>query len=74
MAHRKLTVENFAGSTQATVEGLLQFTFLADGTVEINLASNQVEVERQGTRYIVRPSTIDLVPYDPSPQTDERAL
>jgi hypothetical protein len=74
MAHPKFTVDTFGGSTQATVEGLLQLTLLADGTVEINLANTQVEVERMGTRYIVRPSTLDLVPYDPSPQAAEWAL
>ncbi len=57
MAHPQLTVETVAGSTQATVEGLFQMTLLEDGSVEINLAGKHVEVERNGTLYIVRHET-----------------
>lgn len=57
MAHPRLTVETFDGSTQATIEGLLQLTVLPDGYVEINLADRHVEVERKGLRHVIRRST-----------------
>lgn len=57
MAHPQLTVETVDGSTQATVEGLLQLTVLADGSVQINLAGKHVEVERTGMQYVVRHET-----------------
>lgn len=55
MAHPQLTVETVDGSTQATVEGLLQMTILSDGSVQIQLAGKHVEVERSGLQYVVRP-------------------
>ncbi|WP_422759145.1 hypothetical protein [Paenarthrobacter sp. C1] len=57
MAHPRLTVETVGGSTQATVEGLLQLTVMSDGSVEIQLAGKHVEVERNGLRYVVRHET-----------------
>jgi hypothetical protein len=57
MAHPRLTVETVAGSTQATVEDLLQLTVLSDGSVQIQLAGKHVEVERNGLQYIVRRET-----------------
>ncbi|ACL42290.1 hypothetical protein Achl_4339 (plasmid) [Pseudarthrobacter chlorophenolicus A6] len=55
MAHPQFTVETVGGSTQATIEGLMQLTILEDGSVQINLAGKHVEVERSGLQYIVRP-------------------
>jgi hypothetical protein len=46
MAHTPLSVETVDGSTQVTIEGLLQLTVLSDGSVQIDLASNRIEVER----------------------------
>lgn len=46
MAHTPLSVETVDGSTQVTVDGLLQLTVLSDGSVQINLASKRIEVER----------------------------
>lgn len=57
MAHPQLTVETVGGSTQATIEGLLQLTILDDGSVQINLAGKHVEVERHGLQYVVRHET-----------------
>lgn len=57
MAHPQLTVETVAGSTQATVEDLLQLTVMPDGSVQIQLAGKHVEVERNGLQYIVRRET-----------------
>ncbi|QOT19620.1 hypothetical protein [Paenarthrobacter sp. YJN-5] len=57
MTHPQLTVETVGGSTQATVEGLLQLTVMPDGSVEIQLAGKHVEVERNGLRYVVRHET-----------------
>lgn len=57
MAHPKLTVETADGSSQVTVEGLLQLTVLEDGTVTIDLAGKQIEVERRGLQYVVRHET-----------------
>lgn len=54
MAHPQLTVETVDGSTQATIEGLLQLTILSDGSVQIQLANRHVEVERSGLQYVVR--------------------
>lgn len=46
MAHPALKVESLDGSTQVTVEDLLQMTVLADGSVQIDLAGKRIEVER----------------------------
>lgn len=46
MGHAPLSVETVHGSTQVTVHGLLQMTVLADGSVQIDLDSKRVEVER----------------------------
>lgn len=54
MAHPRLSVETVDGSTQATVEDLLQLTILADGSAQIDLVGKHVEVERSGLRYVVR--------------------
>lgn len=54
MAHPKLTVESADGSTQVTVDGLLQLTVLEDGTAMLQLAGKQVEVERSGLQYAIR--------------------
>lgn len=53
MAHPRLTVENAGGSTQVSIEDLLQLTLLDDGTIQIDLAGKDVEVSRNGLRYIV---------------------
>lgn len=57
MAHPQLTVETVGGSTQATVEGLLQLTVMPDGSVQIQLAGKHIEVERNGLQYVVRHET-----------------
>ncbi|MET4143938.1 hypothetical protein [Arthrobacter sp. UYCo732] len=57
MAHPQVTVETVNGSTQATIEGLLQLTVLSDGSVQINLAGKHIEVERTGLQYVVRHET-----------------
>lgn len=57
MAHPQLTVETVGGSTQATVENLLQMTVMDDGSVQIQLAGKHVEVERNGLQYVVRHET-----------------
>lgn len=67
MAHPKLTVETVDGSTQATIEGLLQLTILSDGSVQIQLAGRHVEVERSGLQYVVRHET-DSVNFDTHPR------
>lgn len=46
MAHAPIKLETLEGSSQVTVEGLLQMTVLEDGTVQIDLAGKRVEVER----------------------------
>jgi len=46
MAHPALKVESLDGSTQVTVEGLLQMTVLSDGSVQIDLAGKRIEVVR----------------------------
>jgi hypothetical protein len=46
MGHPALKVESLGGSTQVTVEGLLQMTVLSDGSVQIDLAGKRIEVER----------------------------
>lgn len=50
MAQPKLTVESFAGSTQVSIEGLLQLMVLDDGSVQIDLAGKRIEVERNMSR------------------------
>lgn len=55
MAHPKIALETFDGSSQVTVEGLLQMTILSDGTVQIDLAGRHIEVNRNGLQYLVRP-------------------
>jgi hypothetical protein len=40
--------------SQVSIEGLLQLTVLADGSVQIDLAGKHVEVERNGVEYVVR--------------------
>ena len=63
MAHAPLKLETLEGSSQVTVEGLLQMTVLEDGTVTIDLAGNQIEVERhmsQG-RLIIRHEVDDVI-------------
>lgn len=57
MAHPQLTVETVDGSTQATIEGLMQLSILSDGSVQIQLAGRHVEVERSGLQYVVRHET-----------------
>lgn len=54
MAQPKLTVESFGGSTQVSIQGLLQLMVLEDGSVQIDLAGKNVEVERSGLQYVVR--------------------
>jgi hypothetical protein len=46
MGHPALKVESLDGSTQVTVDDLLQMTVLADGSVQIDLAGKRIEVER----------------------------
>lgn len=46
MAHPALKVESLDGSTQVTVDGLLQMIVLSDGSVQIDLASKRIEVVR----------------------------
>lgn len=46
MGHSALKVETVDGSTQVTVDGLLQMTVLTDGSVQIDLAGKRIEVER----------------------------
>ncbi|MBG0738744.1 hypothetical protein IV500_04835 [Paeniglutamicibacter antarcticus] len=46
MAHPAIKVESLDGSTQVTVEDLLQMTVLSDGSVQIDLAGKRIEVER----------------------------
>lgn len=55
MAHPKLTIDTFDGSSQVTVEGVLQMTLLSDGSVQIDLAGKHIEVNRKGLQYLVRP-------------------
>lgn len=57
MAQPKLTVESFGGSTQVSIDGLLQLMVLEDGSVQIYLAGKHVEVERNGLQYVVRRET-----------------
>ena len=63
MTHAPLKLETLEGSSQVTVEGLLQMTVLEDGTVQIDLAGNRIEVERhmpQG-RLIIRHERDDVI-------------
>lgn len=46
MGHPVLKVETLDGSTQVTVDGLLQLSVLSDGSVQIDLAGKRIEVER----------------------------
>lgn len=55
MAHPTLTTETVDGSTQVTVDGLLQMTVLSDGSIQIDLAGKNVEVNRNGLQLLVRP-------------------
>lgn len=71
MAHPQLTVETFDGSTQATIEGLLQLTLMADGSVEITLAGKHVEVERSGLHYVVRPEAEKVIEANAHTQATE---
>lgn len=63
MAHTPLTVETADGSTQVTVDGLLQMTVLSDGSVQINLASKRIEVERNMSvnQMIIRHERDDVI-------------
>lgn len=62
MAHAPLTVETVGGSTQVTVDGLLQLLILEDGSVQIDLAGKHVEVERNmsANQMIVRHEREDV--------------
>lgn len=61
MAHRKLTIDTFDGSSQVTVEGILQLTVLSDGSVQIDLAGKHIEVSRNGLQYLVRPEAATVI-------------
>lgn len=63
MGHPVLKVETLDGSTQVTVEGLLQLTVLADGSVQIDLAGKRIEVERHMTQnqLVIRPELDDVI-------------
>lgn len=74
MAHPKLTVETFDGSSQVSVEGLLQLTVLEDGTAIIDLAGRQVEVERSGLQYVVRHETATQVEDAPAARFGSNTL
>jgi hypothetical protein len=63
MAHAPLKLETLEGSSQVTVEGLLQMTVLEDGTVTIDLAGNRIEVERHMPegRLVIRHERDDVI-------------
>lgn len=63
MGHPALKVESLDGSTQVTVEDLLQMTVLADGSVQIDLAGKRIEVERNMSmnQLIIRHERDDVI-------------
>jgi hypothetical protein len=63
MGHHVLKVESLDGSSQVTVEGLLQMTVLSDGSVQIDLAGKRIEVERHMTmnQLIIRHERDDVI-------------
>lgn len=63
MAHTPLSVETVDGSTQVTIEGLLQLTVLEDGSVQIDLAGKRIEVERHMSenQLIIRHERDDVI-------------
>jgi hypothetical protein len=63
MAHAPLSVETIDGSTQVTVDGLLQLTLLADGSVQIDLDGKRIEVERNMSmnQMIIRHERDDVI-------------
>ncbi|HEX9225237.1 MAG TPA: hypothetical protein VF885_01110, partial [Arthrobacter sp.] len=63
MGHPALKVESLDGSTQVTIEGLLQLTVLADGSVQIDLAGKRIEVERHMSenQLIIRHERDDVI-------------
>lgn len=63
MAHSPLKLETLEGSSQVTVDGLLQMTVLADGSVTIDLAGRHVEVERMMPegRLVIRHERDDVI-------------
>lgn len=69
MAHPPLKVESLDGSTQVTIDGLLQLTVLSDGSVQINLAGKRIEVERNMSenQMIIRHERDDVI--DPPAKT-----
>jgi hypothetical protein len=62
MGHSPVKVASIDGSTQITVDGLLQMTLLADGSALIDIAGNRTEVERKGLQYTVRPAQTITTP------------
>lgn len=75
MGHPALKVESLDGSTQVTVEGLLQLTVLADGSVQIDLAGKRIEVERtmSSNQMIIRHERDDVAD-GPAPVAAEADL
>lgn len=63
MGHPVLKVETLDGSTQVTIEDLLQLTVLADGSVQIDLAGKRIEVERNMSQnqLIIRHERDDVI-------------
>jgi hypothetical protein len=63
MGHPALKVESLDGSTQVTVDGLLQMTVLSDGSVQIDLAGKRIEVERNmsANQMIIRHEKDDVI-------------
>lgn len=61
MSHRKITIDSFAGSSQVTVDGILQMTLLSDGSVQIDLAGKHIEVSRNGLQYLVSPESDTVI-------------
>jgi hypothetical protein len=63
MAHPPIKLETVNGSTQVTVEGLLQLTVLSDGSVQIDLAGKRIEVERNMSQnqLIIRHERDDVI-------------
>lgn len=63
MSHPALKVESVDGSTQVTIEDLLQLTVLSDGSVQIDLAGKRIEVERNMSvnQLIIRHERDDVI-------------